>query len=74
LYAEKYDDFEPTLAGEKLAERDRVEIGVGTLRRVLITAGLWKPKRNGREYHSRRAAREHFGEIGSIRRQPSRLD
>jgi hypothetical protein len=40
-----------------------VEIGVSTLRRALIAAGLWKPKRNGREYHCRRAAREHFGEL-----------
>jgi hypothetical protein len=30
LYAEKYDDFGPTLACEKLAERDGVEIGVNT--------------------------------------------
>jgi hypothetical protein len=63
LYAEKYNDFGPTLACEKLAERDGVEIGVSTLRRVLIAARLWKPKRNGREYRSRRAAREHFGEL-----------
>jgi hypothetical protein len=63
LYAEKYDDFGPTLACEKLAERDGVEIGVSPLRRALIAAGLWKPKRNGREYRSRRAAREHFGEL-----------
>jgi hypothetical protein len=63
LYAEKYHDFGPTFACEKLAERDGVEIGVSTLRRTLIAAGLWKPERNGREYRSRRAAREHFGEL-----------
>jgi transposase len=63
LYAEKYDDFGPTLACEKLAERDGEEIGVSSLRRALIAAGLWKPKRNGRAYRSRRAAREHFGEL-----------
>jgi hypothetical protein len=63
LYAEKYDDFGPTLACEKLAERDGVAISVSTLRRALIACGLWKPERNGREYHARRAAREHFGEL-----------
>jgi hypothetical protein len=63
LYAEKYDDFGPTLAGEKLVEREEVKIGVSVLRRALIAAGLWKPKRNGREYRSRQAAREHFGEL-----------
>jgi transposase len=56
LYAEKYDDFGPTLACEKLAERDGVEIKVSTLRRTLIAGGLWKPERNSREYHSRWAA------------------
>ena len=63
LYAEKYGDFGPTLASEKPAERDGVVIGVGTLRRELIAAGLWQPERNGRAYRSRRAARDHFGEL-----------
>jgi hypothetical protein len=63
LYAEKYSDFGPTLAQEKLLERDGLEIGVSTLRRTLITAKLWIPERNGREYRARRTAREHFGEL-----------
>jgi hypothetical protein len=36
---------------------------VSTLRRALITAGLWKPERNSSEYRARRNAREHFGEL-----------
>ena len=63
LYAEKYSDFGPTLAQEKLLERDGLGIGVSTLRRGLIAARLWVPKRNSREYRARRAAREHFGEL-----------
>jgi predicted peroxiredoxin len=63
LYAEKYDDFGPTLAQEKLLERDGLEISVSTLRRALTAAGLWKQGRNGREYRARRNAREHFGEL-----------
>jgi len=63
LYAKKYSDFGPTLAQEKLLERDGLEISVSTLRRGLITAKLWMPERNGREYRARRAAREHFGEL-----------
>jgi hypothetical protein len=63
LYAEKYNDFGPTLAKEKLSERDGLEIGVSTLRRELINAGLWKPERNGSEYRARRNARERFGEM-----------
>ena len=63
LYAEQYSDFGPTLAQEKLLERDGVAIGVSTLRRALITAGLWKPERAGSAYRARRNAREHFGEL-----------
>jgi hypothetical protein len=62
LYAEKYDDFGPALACEKLAERDGAEIRLCTLRRALTAWGLRKPERGSREYHSRRMAREHFGE------------
>jgi len=63
LYAEKYSDFGPTLAQEKLLERDGLKIGVSTLRRVLIAAKLWIPERNSRKYRARRTCREHFGEL-----------
>ena len=63
LYAEKYYDFGPTFAQEKLLEREGLLIGVSTLRRALISAGLWKPDRNSKEYRARRNAREHFGEL-----------
>ena len=63
LYKESYNDFGPTLAQEKMLERDGLDIGVSTLRRALIKAGLWKPDRNSREYRARRNAREHFGEL-----------
>ena len=63
LYKENYSDFGPTLAQEKMLERDGLDIGVSTLRRALIEAGLWAPERNSSEYRSRRTAREHFGEL-----------
>jgi len=63
LYAEKYSDFGPTFAQEKLLKRDGLKIGVSTLRRALIISKLWIPERNSREYRSRRNAREHFGEL-----------
>jgi hypothetical protein len=56
LYVEKYADFGPTLAGEKLAERDGMAIKVSTLRRALIACGLWKPERHRREYRSEQEA------------------
>ena len=63
LFKEKYYDFGPTLAQEMLLERDGVEISVSTLRRALVSAGLWKQKKNSSEYRSRRAPRARFGEL-----------
>ena len=63
LYQGNYSDFGPTLVQEMMRERDGLDIGVSTLRRALIKAKLWVPERNSREYRSRRAAREHFGEL-----------
>ena len=63
LYSEKYNDFGPTLAQEKLLERDGIEISVSTLRRALLSAGLWEQKKKSSEYRSRRMPRARFGEL-----------
>jgi transposase len=63
LYREKYCDFGPTLAQETLFERDGLEISVSTLRRALLSTGLWKQKKNSSEYRSRRTPKARFGEL-----------
>jgi len=63
FYSEKYDDFGPTLAQEKLLERDGIEISVSTLRRALLDVGLWEQKKKSSEYRSRRTPRARFGEL-----------
>jgi hypothetical protein len=63
LYKEKYYDYGPTLAAETMLERDGLEIGVSTLRRVLIAGGLWTKAKNSVKHRSRRAPREKFGEL-----------
>ena len=63
LYREKYDDFGPTLAQETLFERDGLAISVSTLRRALISCGLWEQKKKSSEYRSRRMPRSCFGEL-----------
>ncbi len=40
-----YPDFGPTFATEKLRERHGLALSVPTLRRALIQAGLWRPRR-----------------------------
>jgi hypothetical protein len=50
LYRTQYQDFGPTLATEKLLERDEVGISDETLRRWLIETGDWKKSRKGRQH------------------------
>lgn len=63
LYRQKYNDFGPTFAAEKLSETDGLTISVSVLRRLLIESGDWKGARRNAEYRSRRERREHFGEL-----------
>lgn len=44
LIKKHYFDFKPTLAKEKLKEKHNIEIGKETLRQIMITHNLWKPK------------------------------
>ena len=62
LYRERYWDFGPTLAAEKLVERDGYEVGHETLRRWLLAAGLWKRQRKRPKYRQRER-KAHFGEL-----------
>ena len=64
LYEKNYGDFGPTLASEKLLEREGVEVKDETLRLWLIKAGLWEEKkRRAKKERSRRERKEHFGEM-----------
>ncbi len=63
LYEERYWDFGPTLAREKLLERDGIRISDETLRRWLIEAGLWKKRRKRSPFRRWRPRRECFGEM-----------
>jgi transposase len=63
LYRERYWDFGPTLAAEKLTERDGYEVDHETLRRWLLTAGLWKRQRERPKHREWRERKAHFGEL-----------
>ena len=62
-YHEQYRDFGPTLAAEKLRERDGLQVDHETLRRWLIAEGLRSPRRRRPQYRSRRERRRRFGEL-----------
>jgi hypothetical protein len=63
LYQEKYFDFGPTLANEKLFELDGIKLGAQTLRNWLIEAGLWQKSKKVKGYRQWRQRKEHFGEM-----------
>src|SRR4030042_6700116 len=59
LYRAQYKDFGPTLASEKLSERDGIGISDETLRRWLLEAGDWKRSRKGRKHRQWRERKPH---------------
>ncbi len=66
LYRRSYKDFGPTLASEKLFERDGVSISDETLRGWLIEAGDWKKVRKHRGHRQWRERKGHRGEMVQI--------
>ena len=60
---EQGERFGPTLAAEHLASEDGIEVAAGTLRRWMLAEGLWSLERKVKAYRSRRARKEHFGEL-----------
>lgn len=61
-YEERYPDFGPTLAAEKLA-REGLVVDHETLRRWLIAAGKWKKQRKRSSHRTWRERKAHFGEL-----------
>jgi transposase len=63
LYRQSYEGFGPTLAQEKLQERDGITISDETLRIWLLGAGLWKKRRKGRQHRQWRPRKDRNGEM-----------
>src|ERR1700687_4485049 len=61
-YRQSYPDFGPTFASEKLALQG-LKVSPETLRRWLLTEGLWERKRKRDVHRSRRPRRSCFGEL-----------
>ena len=63
LVREKYTDFGPTLAAEKLSERHGIKISKETLRQWMIAGHLWVGKIQRKKLHPLRQAKACFGEM-----------
>lgn len=71
LVVERYPDFGPTLAHEKLWEVHRIEVSIETVRQILIELGLWNPKRGkAPRAFQLRERRSRFGELVQIDGSP----
>ena len=67
LVRERYADFGPLLAREKLAELHDLEVGRETLRKWMTQAGVWVPRRERpRHAHQSRHRRSCLGELVQI--------
>src|SRR3954454_4901731 len=64
---ERYADFGPTLAAEKLAEAHDLRLSRETLRQWMAEAGLWVPRKAQRgRVHQPRHRRDCLGELVQI--------
>ena len=64
---ERYADFGPTLAAEKLAEVHELRLGRETVRRWMAAAGLWVPRKERlRRIHQPRHRRDCLGELVQV--------
>ena len=71
LLVERYPDFGPTLAREKLLEVHALEVSIETVRQFLTELGLWKPKtRKAARPFQARERRARFGELIQIDGSP----
>jgi transposase len=62
-YLERYADFGPTLACEKLAEEDKLIVHPDTLVSILKERGVYEPRRQRKRHRRRRERRASFGSM-----------
>jgi transposase len=71
LLKTKYKGFGPTLAHEKLVEREKLKLSDESVRQLMIAEELWKPHKAKKEpVHQLRERRACFGELIQIDGSP----
>ena len=63
IIAERYPDFGPLHAAEKLWERHKVRVSREKVRRIMMAKGLWRRRRRRKEDHVWRERKHHVGEM-----------
>jgi len=71
LLSTKYRGFGPTLAHEKLVEKEKLHLSVESVRKLMIEEGLWKSRKLKKVVtHQLRERRACFGELVQIDGSP----
>ena len=71
LLHSQYPDFGPTLACEKLEERNGLKLSAESVRQIMIAEELWKPRKHKRpQIHQMRPRRACEGELVQIDGSP----
>jgi transposase len=71
LLKRKYKGFGPTLAHEKLVEKENLKISVESVRQLMIAEDMWKPRKVKKVVaHQLRERRACFGELVQIDGSP----
>ena len=71
LVRERYRDFGPTLASEKLPGLHGIRVSRETLRKWMVEEGLWREKRRkSARVHQGRPRRPQFGELVQVDGSP----
>jgi len=63
LVKERYRDFKPKFAAEKLWKRDKIKVSDEKMRQIMIGAGLWRVRRHKTEVHPWREPKAYYGEM-----------
>jgi hypothetical protein len=63
VIAERYPDFTPLHAAEKLWERHKLRVSREKVRRIMMVKGLWRRRRRRKEDHVWRERKPHPGEM-----------
>ena len=63
LVRERYRDFKPKFAAEKLWKRDKIKVSDEKMRQIMIEAGLWRVHRHKSEVHPWREPKAYYGEM-----------
>ena len=63
IIKERYADFGPTFANEKLSENHEIDISTSTLRKAMIEANIWRPRKSQHKHRQWRERRSCIGEL-----------